>query len=71
VAPRLWKYLHFACRDRATADDLMQEAFARVLAARLVPQSDEHLTRYLFRTATNLLRDRSRRPPAPTVALED
>lgn len=71
VAPRLWKYLFFSCGDRATADDLAQEAFARVLAARLVPESDEHLTRYLFRTATNLLRDRKRRAPLPTVSLED
>lgn len=71
VAPRLWKYLWFACRDRAAADDLTQEAFARVLAARFAPASDEHLTRYLFKTATHLIRDRRRRPAPAAVALED
>jgi RNA polymerase sigma-70 factor (ECF subfamily) len=71
VAPRLWKYLFFACRDRAAADDLTQETFARVLAARLTPESDEHLTRYLFKTATHLLRDRHRRPIPATAPLEE
>ncbi len=71
VAPRLWRYLDFACRDRALADDLLQETFARVLAARFAPDSDEHLTRYLFKTATHLLRDRHRRPAPPALPLED
>jgi len=71
VAPRLWKYLAFACRDRTLADDLLQETFARVLAARLAPEGEEHLTRYLFKTATHLLRDRRRRPPPPSLPLEE
>ncbi len=71
VAPRLWKYAWFACRDRAAADDLVQECFARVLAARFAPESDEHLTRYLFKTATHLLHDRHRRRLPPTTPLEE
>jgi RNA polymerase sigma-70 factor, ECF subfamily len=60
VAPRLWAYVRSHVADRAAADDLAQEAFTRVLASTFTPESEEHLTRYLYRTATNLLRDRGR-----------
>lgn len=60
VAPRLWGYLRNHLPDAAEADDLAQEAFTRVLASTFTPESEEHLTRYLYRTATNLLRDRAR-----------
>lgn len=61
VWPRLWAYLRQHLPERADADDLAQEAFTRVLASTFSPQSDEDLIRYLYRTATNLLRDRGRR----------
>jgi RNA polymerase sigma-70 factor (ECF subfamily) len=70
VAPRLWGFLFSSTGDRALADDLAQEAFTRVLVSRLVPQNDEHLKRYLFKTAIHLLRDRGRvahRAPLPLV----
>jgi RNA polymerase sigma-70 factor, ECF subfamily len=60
VAPRLWAYVRSHVRDRSEADDLAQEAFTRVLASTFTPESEEHLIRYLYRTATNLLRDRGR-----------
>ena len=60
VAPRLWAYLRSHVADRGEADDLAQEAFTRVLASTFTPESDEHLVRYLYRTAGNLLRDRGR-----------
>ena len=71
VAPRLWRYLHVSVRDRNQADDLLQETFTRVLGSRLVPESDEHLRRYLYRTATHLLIDRRRRPGPVLESLED
>lgn len=61
VAPRLWGYLRSHLPSRADADDLTQEAFARVLASTFAPATAEDLVRYLYRTATNLLRDRGRR----------
>jgi len=60
VAPRLWAYVRSHVPDRAAADDLAQEAFTRVLASTFTPESEEHLVRYLYRTATNLLHDRGR-----------
>lgn len=74
VAPRLWAYLVVQTRDRALAEELAQEAWSRVLASRLEPESDEHLRRYLFRTAIHLVRDRHRgagRAPLPLVDEQD
>jgi len=69
VAPRLWGYLRSHVAHADEADDLTQEAFTRVLASAFTPESEEHLVRYLYRTATNLLRDRgrlaARRTPVP------
>jgi RNA polymerase sigma-70 factor (ECF subfamily) len=59
----LWAYLVGACGDRALADDVLQEAYLRLLrATRFVPESEEHRRRYLFRIAANLLRDHARSP---------
>jgi RNA polymerase sigma-70 factor (ECF subfamily) len=74
VGPRLWSYLCSVTGDRAAADDLTQETFTRVLASRFHPESEEHLRRYLFRTATNLARDRgrsARRAPLPLLEEHD
>src|SRR2546429_4460129 len=57
----LWAYLLRVSRRRDVADDLLQESYCRFLAARL-PEMDAAESRsYLFRIATNLLRDRWRR----------
>lgn len=60
VAPRLWAFLVSQTGDPAFAEEVAQEAWSRVLASPLQPESDEHLRRYLFRTAIHLLRDRER-----------
>ena len=71
VAPRLWAYLAVQTGDRSLAEELAQEAWSRVLASRLEPESDEHLRRYLFRTAIHLLRDRGRGAAREMLPLVD
>jgi RNA polymerase sigma-70 factor (ECF subfamily) len=55
-------YLLRMLNDPAAADDLLQESYLRLLRASL-PEfaSDDHLKNYLFRIATNLVRDHKRR----------
>jgi len=61
TARALWAYLAKLTGDRAAADDLMQECYYRFLRTRHAAMSEEQAKAYLFRTATNLLRDRWRR----------
>jgi RNA polymerase sigma-70 factor (ECF subfamily) len=65
-APSLWAYLARVSGDPALADDLMQESYVRFLCASRpepYPGAGEVAGRkYLFRIATNLLRDHWRRP---------
>ena len=63
----LWAYLLRVSRRRDVADDLLQESYCRFLAAKL-PQMDVVESRnYLFRIATNLLRDRWRSREVPNT----
>lgn len=67
----LWAYLARVSGDPALADDLMQEAYVRYLCAALpaalVAEGEVAARRYLFRIATNLLRDHWRRPRAASI----
>jgi RNA polymerase sigma-70 factor (ECF subfamily) len=54
-------YLRRLTGNAAVAEDLLQDAFVRFLAAGRVPDDDEHRKNYLFRIATNLARDHFRR----------
>jgi RNA polymerase sigma-70 factor (ECF subfamily) len=58
----LWAYLSRVSRDRQLADDLLQEAYYRLLKSGRRFDSDEHRRHYLFRIATNLVLDARRRP---------
>jgi RNA polymerase sigma-70 factor (ECF subfamily) len=60
----LWGYLSRISGDRQLADDLLQEAYYRLLRAGQVFESEAHRRNYLYRIATNLVRDsqRQRRP---------
>jgi RNA polymerase sigma-70 factor (ECF subfamily) len=60
TAGGLWSYLYRLTGDDAAADDLLQKAFFRFLRANPVLASEEHLRRWLFRTATNLAFDHFR-----------
>jgi RNA polymerase sigma-70 factor (ECF subfamily) len=67
----LWAYLARTSGDSALAEDLMQESYVRFLCASrpasLAAQGEVACRRYLFRIATNLLRDHWRRPRASSI----
>ena len=69
----LWAYLARVSGDPGLADDLMQESFVRFLCVagpKGHPVWDEGeiaARRYLFRIATNLLRDHWRRPRTSSI----
>ena len=62
TARPVWAYLSRMCGDARLADDLLQEAYYRFLRANVSHESDAHRRNYLFRIATNLVRDQRRRP---------
>ncbi len=66
----LWAYVVATCRDRALADDVVQESYLRLLQAKGAPADEEGRRRYLFRIATNLLHD-ERRGAARQAPLEE
>ncbi|HEV2485143.1 MAG TPA: sigma-70 family RNA polymerase sigma factor [Terracidiphilus sp.] len=66
-ARSLWAYLARTSGDPALAEDLMQESYVRFLCATLREEGEVAARRYLFRIATNLLRDHWRRPRAASI----
>jgi len=48
-------------QDRSSAEEIVQEAFARVFAASNTPSNQPEFKRWLYRAITNLVRDRHRR----------
>lgn len=69
TARPLRSYLLRAGGDPALADDLLQEAYLRFLRSGFEGEDAQHRRNYLFRIATNLLRDHFRRtrPESPEV----
>ncbi len=61
TARALWAYLSRVSGDAQLADDLLQEAYYRFLRARGHFETEHHRRNYLYRIATNLVRDRYRR----------
>jgi RNA polymerase sigma-70 factor (ECF subfamily) len=69
TARPVWSYLAHVSGNSALADDLLQESYLRFLCAARLSDGEGACRRYLFRIATNLLRDHWRkRAPA---SLED
>ena len=60
TAPKLWSYLYRLTGDPSTADDLLQKAYFRFLRAVTTFVTDEHMRRFIFKTATNLAFDHFR-----------
>ena len=63
----LWAYLARVSGDAALADDLLQESFVRFLCADHPEDGEVSARRYLFRIATNLMRDHWRRPKPASI----
>jgi len=61
TARALWAYLSRMTGDPHLADDLLQESYYRFLRARGGWDCEAHRRAYLFRIATNLVRDGRRR----------
>jgi RNA polymerase sigma-70 factor, ECF subfamily len=60
TAGGLWSYLFRMTGDAAAADDLLQKAFFRFIRSNPALATEEHMRRWLFRTATNLALDHFR-----------
>ena len=74
TARPLWSYLYRSSGNAALADDLVQESYYRFLRVRLSEVNQEYMKNYLFRIATNLLRDHWRHAkvePSATAAAEE
>jgi RNA polymerase sigma-70 factor (ECF subfamily) len=72
TARSLWNYLSRMTCDPHAADDLLQESYYRFVRTRGHWESEAHRRAYLFRIATNLVRDGRRRARRwHTVALPD
>lgn len=67
TARPLWAYLARVSGDPALADDLLQESYIRFLAADTPQDGDVAARKYLFRIATNLMRDHWRKPRASAI----
>ena len=63
----LWAYLARVSRDPGLADDLTQESYVRFLCADVPRDGEVAMRRYLFKIATNLLRDHWRRPRSSSI----
>jgi RNA polymerase sigma-70 factor (ECF subfamily) len=61
TARPLWSYLSRLTSSPQVADDLLQESFYRFLRTRGQWESESHRRAYLFRIATNLVKDGRRR----------
>lgn len=70
----LWAYLYRLTGNAADADDLLQEAYCRLLVTPIATREDSQLRAYLFRIATNAATDlwrrggRGTRRPEPLTA---
>lgn len=71
TARPLWVYLARMTRDAQAADDLLQETYYRLLRTPRTYATEAHRRNYLFRIATNLVRDGLRRPRVDHIQLAD
>jgi len=67
TARPLWAYLARVSGNAALANDLLQESYLRLLSATFTADGEVACRRYLFRIATNLLRDHWRHPVSASL----
>jgi RNA polymerase sigma-70 factor (ECF subfamily) len=60
-ARALWAYVYRVSGNAADADDIVQDAFCRMLSTEVSALSEEERRKYVFRIASNLMVDRWRR----------
>jgi len=71
TARSVWMYLSRLTGDNQLADDLLQETYYRFLRADRRFDGEAHRRNYLFRIATNLVRDGRRRDRVELVPVPD
>src|SRR5690348_5857023 len=67
TARPLWAYLARVSADHALAEDIAQESYVRFLCAAAPLDAEVAARRYLFRIASNLLKDHWRRPRSTSI----
>jgi RNA polymerase sigma-70 factor (ECF subfamily) len=60
TAGGIWSYIYRMTGDAAMADDLLQKTFFRFLRSNPAIADDDHLRRYVYKIATNLVFDHFR-----------
>ena len=60
TAGKIWSYIYRMTGDATAADDLLQKTFFRFLRSNPVIADEDHLRRYVYKTATNLVFDHFR-----------
>jgi len=60
TAGKIWSYIYRMTGDASAADDLLQKTFFRFLRSNPVIADEDHLRRYVYKTATNLVFDHFR-----------
>ncbi len=60
TAGGIWSYIYRMTGDAAMADDLLQKTFFRFLRSNPAIADEDHLRRYVYKTATNLVFDHFR-----------
>lgn len=60
IAGGVWSYIYRMTGNASTADDLLQKTFFRFLRSNPAIENEDHLRRYVYKTATNLVLDHFR-----------
>src|SRR5882762_10483101 len=60
TAGKIWSYIYRMTGDATAADDLLQKTFFRFLRSNPAIADEDHLRRYIYKTATNLVFDHFR-----------
>ena len=60
TAGSIWSYIYRMVGNPSTADDLLQKTFFRFIRSNPALSNEDHLRRYVYKTATNLVFDHFR-----------